>query len=636
MAFTDQVITGRYRLGRLLGSGGFGAVYLAEDLRLQRTVAIKICSTRSLPPNEAEEAARLFQSEALTLARLRHPGLTAVWDYFSQDDEWFLVMEYVPGQTLREVLKQVNGRLPVNEAIDYASQLCEVLRYLHGQPHPIVFRDLKPGNIMVTPNGELKLIDFGIARLFSPGKITDTAQFGTPGYAPPEQYGGQTSPRSDIYSLGAVVHQMMTGHNPATSPFALPPARLVNPALSPEIEAALARAVAPRPEDRFASVGEFCAALRAHFDASVTGPTIQVSTPRSTTLHTSRTEPSSRPLWTPAPRMLPQPPSQGGVARGLALLVLVFALFAGAGWGIWSVRDQLRSLWSMTYAAPRPGQGVPVEGMVAYVAPAPDGVDNLFVRMGTTIRQITQLPTGTSAALPAISPDRTRIAYVEHNNGIETLWLIDADGSNRRPLLAQYALSRSPSWSPDGTQLLAEVARDGDAWMQHDIVLLDLASGNVRELTSSSSWEGAPDWSPDGGRIAFSGRLDGSRCMRVYILDVDGGTPAEATQPPSPEECTSANGDFWPTWSPDGTQLAFGRKYEDAERVAIMDVATGTIDVWNTGPSAAGHPQWSPSGRAILFEEDTADGKQLVRLTLSTKKIDILDPNRPGALADWR
>ena len=204
MALTDQVITGRYQLGKLLGSGGFGAVYLAEDLRLQRPVAIKVCSTRQLPPEEVDAAARLFEQEALTLARLRHPGLTAVWDYFSQDDDYFLVMEYVPGETLRELLTRSGGCLPVPLSIDYTSQLCDVLRYLHTRPDPIVFRDLKPGNVMVTPAGELKLIDFGIARLFSTDKTSDTTQFGTPGYAPPEQYGGQTEPRSDIYSLSLI------------------------------------------------------------------------------------------------------------------------------------------------------------------------------------------------------------------------------------------------------------------------------------------------------------------------------------------------------------------------------------------------------------------------------------------------
>ncbi len=637
MALTDQVITGRYRLGKLLGSGGFGAVYLAEDLRLQRAVAIKICSTRSLPPDETAQAAQLFQSEALTLARLRHPGLTAVWDYFSQDDEWFLVMEYVPGQTLRDVLKQSGGRLPIQQVIDYTRQLCEVLRYLHEQPHPIVFRDLKPGNIMVTPEGELKLIDFGIARLFTPGKITDTAQFGTPGYAPPEQYGGQTEPRSDIYSLGAVVHQMVTGHNPGASPFALPPARMIDPTLSPEIEMAIVRATALKPADRFPNVNDFCTALQTPLGANVTGATIQISRPLHAKLHASAgNELSSRPLWTPAPRMLPQPPSQGGALRGMALLVLVFALLAAGGIGTWMIRDQIVGVWNMAYTPPRVSQGISVEGMVAYVAPTSDGNDNLFVRTGTTVKQITRLPIGTSAALPAISPDRSRIVYVEHVSGIETLWLINADGTERQRVLSEYTLARSPSWSPNGKQLVAEVAHRDDMWMQHDIVLLDLASGDVRELASSSSWEGAPAWSPKGDRIAFSGRLNNSPCMRIYFLDIANGNPVEATQPPSQAECTNINGDFWPTWSPDGTQLAFGRRYGDAERVAIMNIGTGDIEVWKTGTAPAGHPRWSPNGRAILFQEDTDQASQLVRLTLASRKIDVLAPGRPGALADWR
>src|ERR671932_271009 len=376
MALTDQIITGRYRLARLLGSGGFGAVYLAEDLRLHRPVAIKVCSTRSLPSAEAAEAARFFESEALTLARLHHPGLTAVWDYFNEGDDWFLVMEYVPGETLREMLKAAGGRLPVAQAVDYAGQLCDVLQYLHTRPEPIVFRDLKPGNIMVTPEGELKLIDFGIARLFSPGKSRDTAQFGTPGYAPPEQYGGQTEPRSDIYSLGAVTHQMLTGHNPGASPFALPPARAVNPSLSPEIEAALIRATAHDPADRFANIDDFCKALRSAVGvapAVATGPTIPINAPL-------RAELISPPVWTPTPRVLPQPPQQGGLGRGLIILSLIFVLVLSLATGAWLVQDEIKRLLPIGVAPVAPtSTGLIVDGVVAYVAPGPNGGEHLFV-----------------------------------------------------------------------------------------------------------------------------------------------------------------------------------------------------------------------------------------------------------------
>lgn len=634
MVLSDQMIVGRYRFGRLLGSGGFGAVYLAEDVRLQRLVALKVCSAQRLPPDEAEEAARLFQREALTLARLRHPGLTAVWDYFQQDEEWFLVMEYVPGETLREALKQAGGRLPVAQAIDYAAQLCAVLRYLHTQPEPVVFRDLKPGNIMVTPEGELKLIDFGIARLFTPGKARDTVQFGTPGYAPPEQYGGQTEPRSDIYSLGAVTHQMLTGHNPCSSPFALPPARAVNPALSPHIEAALSRALAPEPADRFANVDDFCAALRS--SGTGTAPAATGATrPISTAL---RSESISRPLWTPTPRALPKPPRQSGLGRGLILLFLCFVLAGSLAFATWRLRDQINPLLRNGLSAPAPAAtGMSLPGVIAYVAPGPEGGVDLFVREGTRVRRLTNNPVGVSAALPAISPDRARIAYGLNQGKQETLWLARLDGKPAEQLLTQYAVARAPSWAPNGAQLAVEVAQAANAWSQHDIVLVDVATGVERTLLNSPFWEGGPAWSPDGKQIAFNGHLNGSPCMRLYLYNLGNGTSTALTGPPSGEPCTQNNGDFWPAWSPDGRQIAFGRKYRGREYLATLDVESRALYEWTTGANRAGHPRWSPDGSALLFEEKTPnEGTALERLDLNANRFAPIDPGKQGSLADWR
>ena len=238
-------------------------VYRAEDMRLAgRHCAIKEMSPAQLLPQDQTWAINAFQQEAQLLAQLNHPGIVHISDHFTEYNNWYLVMDFIEGQTLEADLQQWPTGLPIDVAVNYIHQICRVLEFLHGHNPPIIFRDLKPGNVMITPGGEVKLIDFGIARFFKSGQTHNTVNLGTPGYASPEHGGkGQTDPRSDIYSLGVVLHQLLTGYDPGTTPFHLPAVRQLNPAVPTAIEAAIRQATHLLPDHRFQTVGEFRQAL---------------------------------------------------------------------------------------------------------------------------------------------------------------------------------------------------------------------------------------------------------------------------------------------------------------------------------------------------------------------------------------
>lgn len=248
----------RYRVLQTIGRGGMGAVYAAQDTQLgDRIVAVKEMSQSNLAPDEVGRAIEGFQREAHILARLQHPNLPSIHDHFEQDGRWYFVMSFIQGETLREYLKRKGGHLPVDEVLRIGIELCSVLDFLHSHEPQIIFRDLKPSNIMLTPRGQLYLIDFGIVRHFKPGQIRDTVYFRSEGYAPPEQYGeAQTSVRSDIYSLGATLHQMLSGHDPTSTPLRFPDPRIQNPAIPLALVALIMQMLELHEKDRPSSMAE--------------------------------------------------------------------------------------------------------------------------------------------------------------------------------------------------------------------------------------------------------------------------------------------------------------------------------------------------------------------------------------------
>ncbi|HEY0756321.1 MAG TPA: protein kinase [Ktedonobacteraceae bacterium] len=246
---------------RAIGRGGMAAVYEARDTRNGTSCAIKEMSLSTVPTNERPQAIQNFLAEARILSRLKHSNLPAFTDFFTEGTRYFLVMEFIDGNTLEELLEANHGPFSERRVLGWARQLCDVLEYLHNQQPPVIFRDLKPGNIMLTRNGRIKLIDFGIARLFRHTGAQDTQLLGTPGFAPPEQYGSaQTDERSDIYSMAMTLSQLMTD-SVNDNGFGLKDVHFTYPHISPPVARVLEKATSLKPDDRYESIQVFRRAL---------------------------------------------------------------------------------------------------------------------------------------------------------------------------------------------------------------------------------------------------------------------------------------------------------------------------------------------------------------------------------------
>lgn len=260
---TGQLRTGitlqdRYLILGMLGSGGMSTVYKARDLHFSnvtKLVAVKEVISSTTDPNIQKMVVSNFEREADILATLSHPAIPRIYDYFMEDNRAYLVMEFILGRDLEEIIEEQDSFIPQADVIGWAIELCAVLSYLHNQkPQPVIFRDVKPSNLMVDEHSHIRLIDFGIARLFQPGE--KGTMIGTEGYSPPEQYRGEASPAGDIYALCATLHHLLTGRDPQSEPpfsFDQRPIREINPGVSPDLEGIINRGLGYDPKDRWQS-----------------------------------------------------------------------------------------------------------------------------------------------------------------------------------------------------------------------------------------------------------------------------------------------------------------------------------------------------------------------------------------------
>lgn len=264
MLETGTLVDGKYRVLSEIGHGGMSIVYMAINEKANKTWAIKEVRKNGVLDFEAVKQGLIVETEMLK--RLKHPNLPSIIDVIEDEQTLLIVMDYIEGNSLSKALDEY-GAQPQDRVIEWAKQLCDVLGYLHSRTPAIIYRDMKPANIMLKPDGNLTLIDFGTAREFKEKNLADTTCLGTVGYAAPEQFGGmgQTDGRTDIYCLGATLYHLVTGQNPSEPPYEIKPIREINPSLSSGFERIIQKCTQRNPNDRYQSCAELMYALE-HYE----------------------------------------------------------------------------------------------------------------------------------------------------------------------------------------------------------------------------------------------------------------------------------------------------------------------------------------------------------------------------------
>jgi len=588
----EALLHERYQLGATLGSGGFSAVYRARDVQSGREVAIKQVMLGGLSADETIQATDTFNRELSLLSALHHPQVPRIYDHFSDREHWYLVMEYLEGTTLETYLQTRAARgkpIQVDEALAMALQLCQVLSYLHTREPPVIFRDLKPGNIIRTPGATLCLIDFGIARHFRPGQARDTQPLGSPGYAAPEQYGrAQTTPQTDIYSLGALLHALLSGQDPAEQPYGLAPLRLGSSVAETELVALVQRMRSPAPSERPATVRDVAIALEAVRQACLTQDAARIWRPPT---------PQDLPSLAGGQRAiqlhrLVQPetsafsPSSRRVGRREVLIGLGVLAAAVAGGGIWRMNTPL---------PPPPPYLTQYRGhtqAVTAVAWSPDGKHIASGSYDCTV-QVWDALTGRNAFIyrghtlyvyaVAWSPDGRRIASASYDRTAQ-VWDA-ASGGHVLTYPGHAAPVTAVAWSPDGRRIASGGADD-------TVQVWDATTGeHVFTYPESPGAVTAVAWSPDGRCIA-----SGSWGQTVQVWDATTGGHVftylgHATPPGHAAPVTAM------AWSPDSRRIASGSW---DQTVQVWDATTGEhVFTYLGHDDEVTAVAWSPDGRRI-------------------------------------
>jgi Tol biopolymer transport system component len=583
------LLNNRYRIESPLGSGGMGAVYLGHDNNLDVKVAVKENFFVS------EESARQFEREARLLATLRHPSLPRVTDHFViRGQGQYLVMDYVEGDDARRVLEQAQGPLEEAQVLPWARQVLEAVAYLHSRTPPVIHRDIKPGNIKITPGGRAVLVDFGLAKEYNPTQSTTVgAKAFTPGFAPPEQYGqGRTDVRTDVYALGATFYNLLTGKVPADGlrrameKEQLIPVRELNPRVSPQVAEAIERSVAVKPDNRFQDVEAFSRAMAA---VPAAEPTVVAST---------KMREAIQPIAEPTRLGTPAAPARG---RGWLVPVAIggFALVA-LGVGAALVLGGGRGATPTEQVRPTPVGGVAVGQPSPTASEPPTAVPTPAPPQESPTPEFSPTPESspTPAATPVGGGASGQIAYASDRFGVPQVFLMDVTGANVTQLTSLPDGACQPAWSPDGERLLvvSPCRQKADEYPNAAIYVLNADGSGITPLISKPGGVYDPDWSQNG--IAFTylennqpsiwvARADGSNHVRISI---------------------GRARDSQPSWSPGGDKMALLNTSRAGSDTVFWIFSDGTFNGSNpdqvTRSQLADAPDWSPLGDLIAYMVD--------------------------------
>lgn len=611
----------RYRIVEILGQGGMGSVYRAVDENLGVDVALKenLFTT--------DEYSRQFRLEAVILANLRHPNLPRVSDHFVVGDQGqYLVMDYIEGEDLRQRMERA-GNINEDEAILIGAAMCDALSYLHTRKPPILHRDLKPGNVKITPDGHIFLVDFGLAKVVQGSQATTTgARAMTPGYSPPEQYGtARTDPRTDVYSLGATLYAALSGIIPedglarAMDNAQLTPLRKRNPKVTKRLATAIEKAMSIDPAERYQNADDFQKALLGSKSKTqrLTGDYVVSPPPAEEEGGPAQEKPPSRPSSGGPPypaedngEEKPFKPQKKKRSGGCFTRLSLLGLLIVAGVLVWNFMPGAQVQVNGWIASLR-GDVATATQLPTETIPPTDALTATLVFTSTPTLTPTPLatatPSFTSTPTLTLTPSPTpqgggfgQFAFASDRSGIPQIYIANGDGGAQTLLTDMPEGACQPSWSPDGTQLVFTSpcsGSDGD-FTNSSLYMINPDGSGLTPLFTDPGGDFDPAWSPDGTHIAFTSLRTGRPSIfalnlatsEVKLLIEATGNIMEARHP---------------VWSALNNQMLYVVKRFGVHEIWYMtDGGINPEQLVFSGPERFDlDPAWSPDGKIVLFSQ---------------------------------